>query len=295
MSRNTLNFIESIFYFFENLIKIPTGPSYRFLMTLPFSLFVIPTIIISIFSKKKEVQKILISLTIIIATVTFLQSNYIGGYINSSENFLKKINIDYLFQSINFLYFMLIIFLITERSLFFKILGIFCTLSIIFFQINSSLIPFYKQKMLKYQNYQNLYTFEGYYSHYDYKIIKDVVKNDRTLSVGLDPMVAVQNDIFVMDGYHSLYPLAYKKKFEKIIIDELNANQNFKNYYQNMGSRIYTSLYFPKNIENFKLNLTEAKSLGAKFIISKFPLNMQSLDLLINGCQNEKLCLYKIN
>ena len=62
-----------------------------------------------------------------------------------------------------------------------------------------------------------------------------------------------------------------------------------------MGSRIYTSLYFPKNIENFKLNLTEAKSLGAKFIISKFPLNMQSLDLLINGCQNEKLCLYKIN
>ena len=54
MSRNTLNFIESIFYFFENLIKIPTGPSYRFLMTLPFSLFVIPTIIISIFSKKKS-------------------------------------------------------------------------------------------------------------------------------------------------------------------------------------------------------------------------------------------------
>ena len=37
------------------------------------------------------------------------------------------------------------------------------------------------------------------------------------MSVGLDPMVAVMNDIRVIDGYHTIYPLNYKIKFRKII------------------------------------------------------------------------------
>ena len=37
------------------------------------------------------------------------------------------------------------------------------------------------------------------------------------MSVGLDPMIAVMNDIKVIDGYHSIYPLSYKIEFRKII------------------------------------------------------------------------------
>ena len=44
------------------------------------------------------------------------------------------------------------------------------------------------------------------------------------MSVGLDPMIAVMNDIRVIDGYHSVYPLSYKIKFRKIIEKELTKN-----------------------------------------------------------------------
>ena len=55
----------------------------------------------------------------------------------------------------------------------------------------------------------------------EYLEIKKIVKDNRVLSVSLDPMVAVMNDINVIDGYHTLYPLKYKKEFRKIIQEEL--------------------------------------------------------------------------
>ena len=60
-------------------------------------------------------------------------------------------------------------------------------------------------------------------------------------------MVAVFHDIKVIDGYHNTYPLSYKKKFRKIIEPELKLNREFMNYYDNYGSRVYTSLYHPSN------------------------------------------------
>ena len=38
-----------------------------------------------------------------------------------------------------------------------------------------------------------------------------IVKDNRVISIGVDPMVAVYHDMNVMDGYHTIYPLSYKK------------------------------------------------------------------------------------
>ena len=43
--------------------------------------------------------------------------------------------------------------------------------------------------------------------------IKKQVKNGATISIGLDPMVAVMNGIKSLDGYYPMYPLSYKYKF----------------------------------------------------------------------------------
>ena len=99
----------------------------------------------------------------------------------------------------------------------------------------------------------------------------------------------------MLDGYHSLYPLSYKRKFREIIEIELDKNPTFKNYYDNWGSRVYTSLYEPVDKENYSLNLLAAEKLGAKYIISKFPLQMSSLKLIFSECEADGLCLYKIN
>ena len=44
---------------------------------------------------------------------------------------------------------------------------------------------------------------------------KGIIGDNRVMSVGIDPLVAVMNDIKVIDGYHTLYYLHYKYKPEK--------------------------------------------------------------------------------
>ena len=98
------------------------------------------------------------------------------------------------------------------------------------FPIKFSAVPFVKKFIFQEKDYRNFYTFSGYYLFNDYKKIKEIVQDDRVMSINLDPMVAVMNDINVIDGYHALYPLAYKKKFREIIKDELENNESLRNY-----------------------------------------------------------------
>ena len=58
-------------------------------------------------------------------------------------------------------------------------------LILVIFQTNSSAIPFIKKFIQKSDNYRNIYTFNGYYMEQDYKKIKDIVKNGRTISIGM--------------------------------------------------------------------------------------------------------------
>jgi len=135
-------------------------------------------------------------------------------------------------------------------------------------------------------------TFDNYYKFEDYSFIKDIVKDSRVMSVGLDPMIAVMNDIAVIDGYHNLYPLKYKIKFRTIIANELEKNIILKKYYDNWGNRVY-AFYNDKN--NLLLNFQHAKKLGADYIISKFSIENNELENICNKCNgSRKIFLYKI-
>lgn len=135
-------------------------------------------------------------------------------------------------------------------------------------------------------------TFDNFYKFEDYTFIRNIVKNSRVMSVGLHPMIAVMNDIKVIDGYHNIYPLNYKIRFRKIIEKELEKNIKFKNYYDNWGNRVY-AFYNDKN--NIMLNFQSAKTLGANYIISKFPIKNNELKIICYECNNSKhIFLYKI-
>ena len=135
-------------------------------------------------------------------------------------------------------------------------------------------------------------TFDNYYKFDDYLFIKNIVKNQRGMSVGLDPMIAVMNDIKVIDGYHTLYPLSYKFKFRKIIEKELEKNTVLKNYYDSWGSRVYA---FYNNQNNIMLNFQAAKKIGADYVISKFPIENNELEKVCSECNgSNEIFLYKI-
>ena len=112
------------------------------------------------------------------------------------------------------------------------------------------------------------------------------------MSVGLDPMIAVMNDIRVIDGYHEIYPRNYKIKFRKIIEKELENNSELKKYYDNWGNRVY-AFYSDQN--NLMLDFKYAKKLGAKYVISKFLINNDDLEIACYECNNSsQMFLYRI-
>jgi len=135
-------------------------------------------------------------------------------------------------------------------------------------------------------------SFDSYYKFSDYKKIKLIVKEERVMSIGIDPMIAAMNDIKVVDGYHTLYPLSYKKRFRKIISKELDGNLELKNYYDNWGNRVY-AFYSDKN--NLLIDFVEAKKVGADYVISTFLIENKNLQIICSECgETTQLFLYKI-
>ena len=103
-------------------------------------------------------------------------------------------------------------------------------------------------------------------------------------------MAAAMNDINIIDGYHSMYPLTYKIKFRKIIENELSENRTAKNYYDQWGSRVYA---FTRESKEDLINFDEAKKVGADYVLSKNAINNNKLLLVCDDCSNY-FKLYKI-
>jgi hypothetical protein len=149
----------------------------------------------------------------------------------------------------------------------------------------------YKHKNFIY-NVKTDKSFDTYYRFKTYKKIKLLVGSSRVASIGLDPMIAAMNDINVIDGYHNIYPLSYKKKFRKIIQEELSQNNSLKDYYDDWGNRVYM---FYSNKNNLLFNFNEAKNLGAEYIISSFLI--ENINLKFNYLlydEDKKIYLYEI-
>ena len=124
----------------------------------------------------------------------------------------------------------------------------------------------------------------------DYFKIKNLVGENKVMSIGYDPMIAIMNNINTIDGYHNIYPLKYKFQFRKIIQKELENDLGLKKYYDNYGSRVYVFVNDPNNIN---IDFTEAKKIGAEFIISKYKINLPNIELVSDKFKYKKF-LYKL-
>lgn len=293
--RESFGLKETFIHFFYNLFKIPQNTGLSFLYSFPQMLFIIPTIAALFFYREKQIITPLLIVIITALLLSFLKFELVANLINNSNNLIKTFSWNYLSKSFILFYCLSLIFIFKKKTFFTKILNYLIIISIISLQINSFVVPFVKEKILKIKNYQNLYTFEGYYNYYNYNKIKQIVKEKRVISVGVDPMVAAYHGIKIIDGYHNTYPLAYKKKFRKIIENELNKNLIFKEYFDQWGSRVYTTLYHYVDINNIQLNFKAAKEIGAYYIVSKYKLDSNDITLISDGCYQNDLCLYEIN
>ena len=279
----------NIIFWFLSLLKLNLSWSWVFFKGLPLAIIVAPIYIFSIFAKSNETKIILIFIIVVQVILFFLSSNFVIDYRNNNPGLIKDLSIEYIDSS--FLFILTLLASYTLREVFLKnVLIAIIFLAILIGQINSSIIPFAKKYLGENENYRNVYTFNGYYMKSDYQKIKKIVKNKRTISLGMDPMVAVMNDIYVIDGYHNLYPLKYKRQFRPVIKKELEKSKYYEDYYDNWGSRVYAFIIDPNNIE---IDFNKAKDIGALFVISRYKLDKDNLKLISNDFENE-IHLYQI-
>ena len=246
LNTNLINLITN-FFSFPIIYENP-----YFFRYVPISLSLFPIIIISLLSKNKILYQFLLFIFFIYFFYFLYNLEYISSIRNNSKGMLKIFNFGIiLLFTIPILKSLLFILIPKSMLMKIKYLIYpLIILSLFTIQIKTSIVPITenflsfnnldfdkKNKLKKYfyeQNYKLLftemihlrknqnqysnkifkskYTFTGYYDYENYKYIKSLVGNSRTISIGLDPMVAVMNNIRVIDGYHNLYPLTYKKK-----------------------------------------------------------------------------------
>lgn len=112
-------------------------------------------------------------------------------------------------------------------------------------------------------------------------------ENQRVLSVGLHPSVALYNGLSTIDGYSVNYPLSYKHAFAQIIEGELEKSDSLYTYFWDWGSRCYAFSHelgrqyvFPKDsgisLKEFSMNTGAMKEMGADYVISAVPIERAS-------------------
>jgi hypothetical protein len=314
---------------FKSFFTYANPKSALFIFYIPLVSLIALTFILSLFSKQKNIRLILFFIIFILILKSVVDHSIIDSILIGIFDILKGYNFQRLGKIIPLA--LTLLFVLSISNLKYKnlkkLLYFVSFLSILSIQLKTPLPvighyflkknmhvekfeetkkSFFEKKYIQFfkiifdkksynvmkTDINNSRTFDGYFKFDDYAFIRNIVKKSRVMSVGLDPMVAVMNDIRVIDGYHNIYPLNYKIRFRKIIERELEKNIELKNYYDNWGNRIY-ALYNDKN--NIMLNFQSAKTLGANYVISKFPIENNDLKIVCYKCNNSnQLYLYKI-
>lgn len=122
---------------------------------------------------------------------------------------------------------------------------------------------------------------------------KENVEKYSFLNIGLLPSISQFNGLKTLDSYQNNYSLEYKHQFRKIIQGELEKNKKIQSYFDNWGNRCFAfsaelgmgRYMFGKHssltIEKLDYDLEQAKSMGAKYIISAVPILQPSSNGLI--------------
>jgi len=248
--------------------------------TLIFGIF-----ILSYYGIKKNPwsKRIFIAIVFIVLWQAFY--NYIE-YFTQSIVFIKSFRFNRFGFLLPFLWF-LILLISLDTIARFRLLSktiplILCTQFLILFLANDE----------TQHNYKKLWGFEDTFPSYreylaleQFNEIKKIIPNteeNKIISLGLSPTIAQYHDYATLDGLFSVYNLAYKIEFRKIIEKELEKNPLIREKFDNWGNRCYLyadelgvenvqncqSSHDSKKIYNLEINSDQIKKLGGRYIFS---------------------------
>jgi hypothetical protein len=121
--------------------------------------------------------------------------------------------------------------------------------------------------------------------------------------VGIPPSVAHLNGFSTVDGYWYLYPIEYKKRFRRVIANEIARDPELETYFDQFGSRAYVfsaelwrkipepdrwSFLVTRSkgitrVERLAIDVDALRELGASYVVSSVEIGNAgelSIDLL---------------
>lgn len=141
----------------------------------------------------------------------------------------------------------------------------------------------------------NSFSYRQYYSENLFSTIKNQIGLDpsayRVVGLGLDPGILLFNGFYTLDAYVANYPLAYKKKFRKIIAGELAKNEAIRKMFDHFGSTCY--LYSSEigtrtsgkienlKIQNLQLDHDALRGMGCDYLISAVEIKNHKANNLV--------------
>jgi hypothetical protein len=158
-------------------------------------------------------------------------------------------------------------------------------------------------------------TFKEFIANDVFNLIKNDIGSSgfNVASIGMHPSVSQMNGFSTLDSYEPNYLLTYKKKFRKIIEEELDKNDVLKSYFDSWGNRCYLwSSNLGKDwldnainkadkaaIKELNINYEAFKNLGGKYIFSSAKIeNVNSDMIFINSYETptsfRKIFVYEI-
>ena len=125
-------------------------------------------------------------------------------------------------------------------------------------------------------------TFAGFFAESLFADISSFIGQSKdsykVASLGLHPAIAQYNGFYTVDGYMTNYSLEYKRKFRKIIADELSKNNSIQKAFDHWGSRCYLfsseigyfflNKKYTKVIRNLELDTASFMFMGGRYILS---------------------------
>ena len=289
-TNSSVSILESAKIFFNSLFHLNFSRNWSFFRDLPLTILSVGIVFLALTSKNIKVRKLLVILLSIYFLWSLENLEFFINLKNNSFSLFKMYNFGWIAFHAKIILIILLVYLLKKKEWFTKYLILFSFTSLLILQVDTTIVPLIKKNYLD-KNNQNYFTFDGYYNVKNYNEFSKIIKNKRTISIGVDPLVAVYNNIKVLDGYHTYYPLKYKNKFRQIISRELENNDSLKKYYDNWGSRVYA---FINNPDDILINFDIAKIIGAEYVISKYEILTPKLKRECLKCISN-LYLYKIN
>lgn len=152
-------------------------------------------------------------------------------------------------------------------------------------------------------------SYRQFFSENLFNKIKDTIgepqKDYRVASIGIHPSVAQYNGFYTLDGYQNYYPLPYKQQFRKIIAQELEKSNIWREYFDYWGSRCYLfSSEIPdflstkekgRIITHLDIDIQAFKDLEGRFIFSAAEiLNYKEDNLYLIGVFEDKDSVWRI-